>query len=63
MMLATSVVSQISAPDLFHVASIIQSRTFRDFEIYAVTAGVYLALALAFKLLFAAIEHFAFSRR
>ncbi len=28
-MLATSVVSQISAPDLFHVASIIQSRTFQ----------------------------------
>jgi polar amino acid transport system permease protein len=31
LMLATSVVSQISAPDLFHTASIIQSRTFRDF--------------------------------
>ncbi len=41
-MLATSVVSQISTPDLFHVASIIQSRTFRDFEIYAVVAGIYL---------------------
>src|SRR5215813_4531130 len=46
MMLATSIVSQISAPDLFHIASIIQSRTFRDFEIYAVIAMVYLALAL-----------------
>jgi len=63
LMLATSIVSQISAPDLFHTASIIQSRTFRDFEIYAVIAGVYLALALAFKLFFVAIEHFAFSRR
>jgi polar amino acid transport system permease protein len=62
-MLATSVVSQISTPDLVHVASIIQSRTFRDFEIYAVVAGVYLALALAFKLLFAAIHQFAFARR
>lgn len=62
-MLATSVVSQISAPDLFHVASIIQSRTFRDFEIYAVVAVVYLALALAFKLLFAAIHQLAFARR
>jgi len=62
-MLATSVVSQISTPDLFHVASIIQSRTFRDFEIYAVVAGIYLALALAFKLLFAAIHQFAFARR
>ena len=34
LMLATSVVSQISAQDLFHTASIIQSRTFRDFEVY-----------------------------
>jgi polar amino acid transport system permease protein len=57
------VVSQISAPDLFHVASIIQSRTFRDFEIYAVIAVIYLALALAFKLLFAAIHQLAFARR
>ena len=62
-MLATSVVSQISAPDLFHVASIIQSRTFRDFEIYAVIAVVYLALALLLKLGFAAIEQLAFARR
>ncbi|MEY4682042.1 MAG: amino acid ABC transporter permease [Alphaproteobacteria bacterium] len=63
LMLATSVVSQISAPDLFHVASIIQSRTFRDFEIYAVVSAIYLALALAMKLGFAAIHHFAFGRR
>jgi polar amino acid transport system permease protein len=62
-MLATSVVSQISAPDLFHVASIIQSRTFRDFEIYAVIAVIYLALALLLKLGFAAIEQLAFARR
>src|SRR3546814_17794525 len=31
-MLATSIVSQISVPELFHAASIIQSTTFRDFE-------------------------------
>ncbi len=63
LMLATSVVSQISTPDLFHVASIIQSRTFRDFEIYAVIAVVYLTLALGFKLIFAGIHQFAFGRR
>jgi polar amino acid transport system permease protein len=62
-MLATSVVSQISAPDMFHVASVIQSRTFRDFEVYVVIAGMYLALALAFKLLFAAIHQLAFAQR
>lgn len=63
LMLATSVVSQISAPDLFHVASIIQSRTFRDFEIYAVVSVIYLALALAFKLGFALLHRLAFGRR
>ena len=63
LMLATSVVSQISAPDLFHVASIIQSRTFRDFEIYAVVAVIYLVLALMLKLAFYAIGQIAFARR
>ena len=46
MMLATSVVSQISAAELFHAGSIIQSRTFRDFEVYTVIAVLYLALSL-----------------
>lgn len=63
LMLATSIVSQISTPDLFHVASVIQSRTFRDFEIYAVVAGIYLILALAFKLAFVGIGQLAFGRR
>ena len=63
LMLATSVVSQISAQDLFHTASIVQSRTFRDFEVYIVVAAVYLALALVFRLLFAALYHFLFARR
>lgn len=63
MMLATSVVSQISAQELFQAASIIQSRTFRDFEVYAVVAGVYLALALLFRLLFAGLYQLVFARR
>jgi polar amino acid transport system permease protein len=63
LMLATSVVSQISAPDLFHAASIIQSRTFRDFEVYAVVAAMYLALSLAFRLLFSGVYALAFGRR
>ena len=46
MMLATSLVSQISAADLFHAGSIIQSRTFRDFEVYTVVAVLYLCLSL-----------------
>jgi polar amino acid transport system permease protein len=62
LMLATSVVSQISAQDLFHMASIIQSRTFRDFEVYILVAGAYLALALVFRLLFAALYQIVFAR-
>ncbi len=63
LMLATSVVSQISAQDLFHTASIVQSRTFRDFEVYIVVAIVYLALALVFRLLFAGLYQLIFARR
>lgn len=63
LMLATSVVSQISAQDLFHAASIIQSRTFRDFEVYAVVAALYLAMALAARVIFAGVYLWAFGRR
>ena len=63
LMLATSVVSQISAQDLFHAASIIQSRTFRDFEVYILVAAAYLALALVFRLIFAGIYQIVFARR
>ena len=63
LMLATSVVSQISAADLFHAASIIQSRTFRDFEVYAVVAAIYLSLALVMRLMFSGLYLLAFGRR
>ena len=63
LMLATSIASQISVQDLFHVGSIIQSRTFRDFEVYAVVGGLYLVLALLFRALFAAVHYWAFARR
>lgn len=63
MMLATSVVSQISVEDLFHAASIVQSRTFRDFEVYTVIGVLYLSLAFAFRGLFAVIYRQAFVQR
>ncbi|MGE8943690.1 amino acid ABC transporter permease [Leptospira interrogans] len=63
LMLATSVASQISVPDLFHAASIIQSRTFRDFEVYTVIGVLYLGLALMLRLLFAVIYKVVFDRR
>jgi polar amino acid transport system permease protein len=63
LMLATSVVSQISVEDLFHAASIVQSRTFRDFEVYTVIGVLYLGLAFAFRGLFAVIYKVAFVER
>ena len=63
LMLATSIASQIAVQDLFHVGSIIQSRTFRDFEVYAVIGVLYLALSLCFRVFFAAIYTVAFGRR
>ena len=62
LMLATSIVSQIAVPDLFHAGSIIQSRTFRDFEVYAVVGGLYLALAFALRGLLALVYRWAFAR-
>ena len=63
LMLATSIASQISVQDLFHTGSIIQSRTFRDFEVYAVVGAQYLALSLAFRIAFSAVYVVAFGRR
>jgi len=63
LMLATSIASQISVQDLFHAGSIIQSRTFRDFEVYAVVGALYLALALGFRAFFAIIHYWVFGRR
>ncbi len=63
LMLATSITSQIAVEDLFHVASIIQSRTFRDFEVYTVIGVLYLLLALLFRGGFAILYQLVFRRR
>ena len=63
MMLATSVVSQISAADLFHAGSIIQSRTFRDFEVYTVISLLYLCLTLMMRGGFSLCYRLMFRRR
>ena len=62
LMLATSIVSQIAVTELFHTASVLQSRTFRDFEVYIVTAGMYLAMALLFRVAFAVVHRLVFQR-
>jgi polar amino acid transport system permease protein len=46
LMLASSVVSAISAVELTAVTNSLQSTTFRPFEFYFVATGVYLAMAL-----------------
>jgi polar amino acid transport system permease protein len=60
LMLSSSILSQIGVTDLFHMASLIDSATYRSFEVYAVVCGFYLALALAFRALFAAIYRLTF---
>jgi polar amino acid transport system permease protein len=63
MMLATSIMSQISAEELTAVGYRIQSETFRGFEIYIVIAVVYLVLSLLLRLSMALIGSMAFTRR
>jgi polar amino acid transport system permease protein len=63
LMLATSIVSQISAQELFYAAGFLESRTFRSFEIYLVVTGMYLVMALMFRMLFGVIYYFTFHRR
>ena len=59
-MLASSVVSVISAEELTAVADTIIARNFRSFEFYLIVTGIYLALSLAFQAVFAAIDRYLF---
>ena len=52
LMLASSVVSVISADDLTSVAANLQSETFRSFEIYIVITLIYLLMTLCFSYVF-----------
>ena len=63
LMLATSILSQIGIPDLFHMASLIDLEMYRSFEVYAVVSGFYLLLAAAFRGLFALIYWLMFAER
>ena len=48
-MLGSSVCSQIGAEELTFAANFIQSRNFRAFETYFVTAGIYLLMAIVLR--------------
>jgi polar amino acid transport system permease protein len=60
LLLGTSLASQVAAGELFHVASFIESRTYRSFEVYAAICVIYFALVMAFKALFAVVDATAF---
>lgn len=61
-MLASSVVSVISAEELTAVTDTIVARNFRSFEFYLVITGIYLAMSLGFQALFAAVDRALFAR-
>src|SRR6185437_7157904 len=62
-MLASSVVSVISVPELTGVANDIQGQTFRSLEAFLVVAAIYLVVTAAFKALYALIDPQLFSFR
>ena len=63
LMLASSVTSQISAEELTAVANVIQSDTYRSFEVYLIVAVVYLALSFLYRFAFWVIGALLFVRR
>lgn len=62
-MLASSIVSTISIPELTGAANDVQGLTFRSFEAFLLVAALYLALTAVFKGAFAAIDRHAFAFR
>jgi polar amino acid transport system permease protein len=63
LMLASSVTSQISAEELTAVANLVQSETFRSFEVYMIVAVIYLALSFLFRGAFWGIGQLVFVRK
>ena len=63
MMLATSIMSQISAEELTGVAYMIPSFTFRGFEVYLVIAGIYLVMSCLLRLTLLGVAQVSFPRR
>jgi polar amino acid transport system permease protein len=63
LMLASSITSQISAEELTATANIVQSETYRSFEVYVVVAFVYLGLTFLYRIGFWAIGSVLFVRR
>lgn len=60
LLLGTSLASQVAANELFHVATYVESRTYRSFEVYALVCAIYFTMVIAFKLLFFGVGRVAF---
>ena len=63
LMLASSITSQISAEELTATANLVQSDTYRSFEVYVVVAIAYLVLSALYRFAFWAIGQGLFARR
>src|SRR5690349_6913192 len=63
LMLASSITSQISAEELTATANLVQSDTYRSFEVYMIVAVVYLALSALYRLALWVIGLVLFERR
>jgi polar amino acid transport system permease protein len=62
LLLGSAVVSSVAADELTSVANVLQSRTFRAFEVYAVVLLMYLAMAILFRLAFRLAYQLLFER-
>src|SRR6266436_1692187 len=63
LMLASSIVSAISAVELTAITNSLQSTTFRPFEFYFVATGLYLGMALGFRAVLGGVYWMVFMRR
>jgi polar amino acid transport system permease protein len=61
LMLTSSVVASISAPELTYAAQRIEAESFRSFEVYFVVTGIYLALSICISSLLRIFGSFYFS--
>lgn len=55
LMLTSSVVSSISAPELTHTAAVLEGITFRSFEVYSTVTVLYGAMAILLSIAFAGL--------
>ncbi len=63
LMLVTSVLSAVGTEDLFGVSGQVQSMTFRNFEVFIVLWGIYLAMSLMVRAIFWMLSRLLFVRR